>query len=70
MEQTENTFITMVDELREECEEYKKLTYQLEIENLTEEQFSGILRELFSSVVELNRKSKLLQDTMEGLAED
>ncbi len=70
MEQTENTFITMVDELREECEEYKKLTYQLEIENLTEEQFSGILRELFSSVVELTRKSKLLQDTMEGLAED
>lgn len=70
MEQTENTFITMVDELREECEEYKKLTYQLEIENLTEEQFSGILRELYSSVVELNKKSKQLQETMEGLEED
>ncbi len=59
------TLKVMLKELKDECLEFVKLTNQLELDNLTEEQIEEILGELTASVTHLSIHSKIVKEEIE-----
>ncbi|KPA15566.1 hypothetical protein MHK_004226 [Candidatus Magnetomorum sp. HK-1] len=55
----------MLTELKDECFRYIKLTDQIELDGLTENQLSNILGELTASVTHLNIHSESLKEIIE-----
>ncbi|ETR74244.1 MAG: hypothetical protein OMM_06449 [Candidatus Magnetoglobus multicellularis str. Araruama] len=55
----------MLSELKDECFRYIKLTDQIELDELTENQLSNILGELTASVTHLNIHSESLKVIIE-----
>jgi len=55
----------MLTELKDECFRYIKLTDQIELDELTENQLSNILGELTASVTHLNIHSESLKEIIE-----
>ena len=54
-----------LSELKDECFRYIKLTNQIELDELTENQLSNILGELTASVTHLNIHSESLKEIIE-----
>jgi len=71
METTDNNYSidyatkVMLTELKDECFRYIKLTDQIELDDLTENQLSNILGELTASVTHLNVHSESLKEIIE-----
>ncbi len=61
----ENTLKVMLNELKDECLTYIKLTNQLELDNLSEEQIEELLGELTASVTHLNTQSDNIKEEIE-----
>ncbi|HDH04964.1 MAG TPA: hypothetical protein ENH01_04525 [Nitrospirae bacterium] len=61
----ENTLKVMLNELKEECLTCIKLTNQLELDNLSEEQIEELLGELTASVTHLNTQSDNIKEEIE-----
>lgn len=55
----------MLDELKDECLTYIKLTNQIELNNLSEEQIEELLGELTVSVTHLNTQSNNIKEEIE-----
>ncbi len=60
-----NTLKVMLNELKEECLNYIKLSNQLELDNLSEEQIEELLGELTASVTHLNTQSDNIKEEIE-----
>jgi hypothetical protein len=56
------TLLTLLEELGEECQKTLKLLAQLETKELTAEQLASILSELAVSIVHLHAHTEGLQD--------
>ncbi len=61
----DETLRIMLNELKDECQKCIKLTNQLELENLTEEQIDEIFGELTASVTHLNTHSQTVKEEIE-----
>ncbi len=61
----ENTLKVMLNELKDECLTYIKLTNRLELDNLSEEQIEELLGELTASVTHLNTQSDNIKEEIE-----
>ena len=61
----QSTLKVMLDELKDECLNYLKLTKQLELDNLHEEQIEELLGELTASVTHLNTQSNNIKEEIE-----
>ena len=61
----DETTKVMLSELKDECFRYIKLTDQIELDELTENQLSNILGELTASVTHLNIHSESLKEIIE-----
>jgi len=61
----DDTTKVMLSELKDECFRYIKLTDQIELDELTENQLSNILGELTASVTHLNIHSESLKEIIE-----
>lgn len=59
------TLEIMLKELKDECLEFVKLTNQLELDNLKEEQIEEILGELTASVTHLSVHSITVKEEIE-----
>lgn len=59
-----STLTTLLNELREECLSTIKLTHQLELEHLTDEQIDDVLGELTASVTHLQIHSSIVKEEL------
>ena len=62
----ENTLKVMLNELKEECLTCIKLTNQLELDNLSEEQIEELLGELTASVTHLTPKLIIIKEKLKS----
>ncbi|MGR3310950.1 MAG: hypothetical protein ACUZ77_09260 [Candidatus Brocadiales bacterium] len=60
-----STLTTLLNELRDECLSTIKLTHQLELEHLTDEQIDDVLGELMASVTHLHVHSAIVKEELE-----
>lgn len=61
----DNTLKVMLDELKDECLVYIKLTNQLKSENLSDDQIEELLGELTASLAHLNIQSNNIKEEIE-----
>ncbi len=61
----DKTTMIMLTELKDECLRYIKLTDQIELEGLTEDQLANILGELTASTAHLNIHSETVKNIIE-----
>ena len=61
----DKTTMVLLTELKDECLRYIKLTDQIELEGLTEDQLANILGELTASTAHLNIHSETVKKIIE-----
>jgi len=61
----DKTTMVLLTELKDECLRYIKLTGQIELEGLTEDQLANILGELTVSAAHLNIHSETVKNEIE-----
>jgi len=61
----DKTTMVLLTELKDECLRYIKLTDQIELEGLTEDQLANILGELTASTAHLNIHSETVKNIIE-----